>query len=501
MQRGTEVFLLFLCVIIQKMVHLSKSMDFSWKTSECGSMMPDMKRSYEIDMCSGPLIPKILRFSIPLMLSGILQLLFNAADIIVVGQFTGSQAMAAVGSTGALNNLIINIFLGLSIGSSVLMARYYGAKEDDNIHELVHTSILLSFISGSALVVLGLILAKPLLTLMGTPYDVIDQAVLYMRIVFLGMPALMTYDFGAGILRAIGDTKRPLAYLFTSGVINVFLNLFFVIVFHMGVAGVALATIISQYTSAALVLRCMIKSDSAYKLSLRKLRIYRKKLRQIVKIGLPAGVQGAVFSISNVLIQSSINSFGSIAMAGSAASSNIEGFVYTAMNSLYQASTSFTSQNVGARKTERIVPILLSCLGIVTIVGIVLGGTATLFGRQLLSIYTTDPEVIGYGIERMWIACMPYFLCGLMDTACGSIRGLGYSIAPTLVSLAGACGLRIIWIYTIFRAHHSLVVLYLSYPVSWAVTFTAHIICFIVFFRAWKNRTSRRAMITKAALS
>lgn len=463
--------------------------------------MPDMKRSYEIDMCSGPLIPKILRFAIPLMLSGILQLLFNAADIIVVGQFTGSQAMAAVGSTGALNNLIINIFLGLSIGSSVLMARYYGAKENDSIHELVHTSILLSFLSGSVLVVLGLLLAKPLLTLMGTPYDVIDQAVLYMRIVFVGMPALMTYDFGAGILRAIGDTKRPLAYLFTAGVINVILNLFFVIVCHMGVAGVALATIISQYTSAALVLRCMIKSDAAYKLSLHKLRIYPKKLRQIIKIGLPAGVQGAVFSISNVLIQSSINSFGSIAMAGSAASSNIEGFVYTAMNSLYQASTSFTSQNVGARKTERIVPILLSCLGIVTVVGVVLGGTATLFGRQLLGIYTTDPAVIEYGIERMWVACMPYFLCGLMDTACGSIRGLGYSIAPTIVSLAGACGLRIIWIYTIFRAHHSLFVLYLSYPVSWAVTFTAHIVCFIIFFRAWKNRTSKRAIITKAALS
>ena len=380
-----------------------------------------MARSYEIDMCSGPLIPKILQFSIPLMLSGILQLLFNAADIIVVGQFTGSQAMAAVGSTGSLNNLIINIFIGLSIGSSVLMARYYGAKEERNIHELVHTSVLLSLLSGSVLIVLGLILARPLLTLMGTPYDVIDQAVLYMRIVFLGMPALMTYDFGAGILRAIGDTRRPLAYLFIAGVINVFLNLFFVIVFGMGVAGVAIATIISQYTSAALVIRCMMRSSSAYKLSLKKLRIYRSKLLQILRIGLPAGVQGAVFSISNVLIQASINSFGSIAVAGNTAASNIEGFVYTSMNAIYQASTSFTSQNVGARKTERIVPVLFSCLMIVTAVGVILGGAATLFGRQLLGIYSSDPEVIQYGLGRLHVVCLTYLLCGLIDTGCGYI--------------------------------------------------------------------------------
>ena len=459
-----------------------------------------MARSYEIDMCSGPLIPKILQFSVPLMLSGILQLLFNAADIIVVGQFTGSQAMAAVGSTGSLNNLIINIVIGLSIGSSVLMARYYGAKEERNIHELVHTSVLLSLLSGSVLIVLGLILARPLLTLMGTPYDVIDQAVLYMRIVFLGMPALMTYDFGAGILRAIGDTRRPLAYLFTAGVINVFLNLFFVIVFGMGVAGVALATIISQYTSAALVIRCMMRSDTAYKLSLRELRIYRNKLSQILRIGLPAGVQGAVFSISNVLIQASINSFGSIAVAGNTAASNIEGFVYTSMNAIYQASTNFTSQNVGARKTERIVPVLFSCLMIVTAVGVVLGGAATLFGRQLLGIYSSDPEVIQYGLGRLHVVCLTYFLCGLMDTACGSIRGLGYSIAPTIVSLTGACGLRIVWIYTLFRMDHTLFNLYLSYPVSWLVTFLIHMICFMFFYRAWRDRTSGRAKRARIAM-
>ena len=459
-----------------------------------------MKRSYEIDMCSGPLIPELLQFSIPLMLSGILQLLFNAADIIVVGQFTGSTAMAAVGSTGALNNLIINIFIGLSLGSSVLMARYYGAKDERNINELVHTSILLSFVSGTVLIVLGTALAKPLLSLMGTPYDVIDQAVLYMRIIFLGMPALMTYDFGAGILRAIGDTKRPLAYLFIAGVINVFLNLFFVIVFGLGVAGVALATIISQYTSALLVLRCLMKADAAYKLNIRELRIVRMKLVQILRIGLPAGIQGAVFNISNVLIQSSINSFGSIAMAGNTAASNIEGFVYTAMNSLYQASTSFTSQNVGARNAKRIVHVLLSCMAIVTIVGLSLGLLAVLFGDFLLGIYSSDPEVIAYGLGRLGLICSTYFLCGLMDTVGGSIRGLGYSIAPTIVSLAGACGLRILWIYTIFRIDHTLFVLYLSYPISWLVTFIAHTVCFVFFFREWKDGKSRRARIAKTAL-
>lgn len=458
-----------------------------------------MSRSYEIDMCSGPLVPKILQFSIPLMLSGILQLLFNAADIIVVGQFTGSAAMAAVGSTSSLNNLIINIFIGLSLGSSVLMARYYGAKDTEDIHQLVHTSIMLSLISGAGLIVIGTALARPLLELMGTPHDVIDQAVLYMRIIFLGMPALMTYNFGAGILRAIGDTKRPLAFLFVAGVVNVILNLFFVIVFGLGVAGVAIATIISQYISAVLVLRCLMKDDAPYRLEIRKLRMHRRMLMQIIRVGLPAGIQSAVFNISNVLIQSSINSFGSIAVAGNTAATNIEGFVTTSMNAIYQASTSFTSQNVGAGNKERIVPVLLSCLSIVAILGAALGWLAFLGGRFLLGIYSSDPEVIAYGMNRMSVLCTTYFLCGMMDTTCGSIRGLGYSIAPTIVSLAGACGLRVLWIYTIFRLDRSLYTLYISYPISWAITFSAHIICFIVFFRAWKGGNTRRARIARAA--
>lgn len=449
------------------------------------------EKTNEIDMTSGPLIPKILAFSIPLMLSGILQLLFNAADIIVVGQFTSAQAMAAVGSTSSLNNLIVNIFVGLSIGSNVLMARFYGAHNKEGTHTLVHTSILLSLIAGLFLVVLGVALANPLLTLMGTPDDVIDQSVLYMRIVFLGMPALLTYDFGAGILRAIGDTKRPLLYLLISGIINVCLNLFFVIVFGMGVAGVAIATVVSQYVSAFLVIRSMMKTSSSYKLRIKDLRMEKDMLLQILRIGLPAGIQSALFNISNVLIQSSINSFGSIAMAGNTAASNIEGFVYTSMNAVYQASINFTSQNVGAHNTKRITPVLLSCLMIVSIVGISLSTIVEVFDSELLGIYSSDPTVISYGISRLHVVCMTYFLCGLMDTACGSIRGLGYSMAPTIVSLTGACGLRILWICTAFQIDRTLFTLYLSYPVSWLVTFIAHMLCYMKFSRDWKRKIEK----------
>lgn len=449
------------------------------------------EKTNEIDMTSGPLIPKILAFSIPLMLSGILQLLFNAADIIVVGQFTSAQAMAAVGSTSSLNNLIVNIFVGLSIGSNVLMARFYGAHNKEGTHTLVHTSILLSLIAGLFLVVLGVALANPLLTLMGTPDDVIDQSVLYMRIVFLGMPALLTYDFGAGILRAIGDTKRPLLYLLISGIINVCLNLFFVIVFGMGVAGVAIATVVSQYVSAFLVIRSMMKTSSSYRLRIKELRMEKEMLLQILRIGLPAGIQSALFNISNVLIQSSINSFGSIAMAGNTAASNIEGFVYTSMNAVYQASINFTSQNVGAHNTKRITPVLLSCLMIVSIVGISLSTIVEVFDSELLGIYSSDPTVISYGISRLHVVCMTYFLCGLMDTACGSIRGLGYSMAPTIVSLTGACGLRILWICTAFQIDRTLFTLYLSYPVSWLVTFIAHMLCYMKFSRDWKRKIEK----------
>ena len=442
-----------------------------------------MKKSYEMDMCSGPILGKVLAYSLPLMLSGVLQLLFNAADVIVVGRYAGSQSLAAVGSTSALINLLINVFIGLSIGANVLVARYYGAKNEKDMSETIHTAIAVSLVSGVFLVFLGLFTSRFWLELMGTPDDVIDKSVLYMRIYFVGMPATMAYNFGSAILRAIGDTRRPLYFLSAAGLVNICLNLFFVIQFHMDVAGVALATVISQCISAALVLRCLTRSDGALRLYWSKLRISKRKLLLITKVGLPAGVQGAIFAVSNVLIQSSVNSFGSIAMAGNTASQNIEGFVYTSMNALYQTNLSFTSQNVGAKKYTRIKRILLTCQGTVVAVGVCLGFAAFFAGNYLLRIYSSDPEVISYGLLRMSTICTTYFLCGVMDTMVGSLRGLGYSVLPTIVSLTGACGLRVVWIFTIFAMDRTLFILYLSYPISWAVTAAVHVICFVIATR------------------
>lgn len=436
------------------------------------------KRSYEIDMCRGPLLGKILVFALPLMLSGILQLLFNAADIVVVGRFAGSQALAAVGSTGALINLIINVFIGLSIGTNVLVARYYGAGEREQVRQAVHTSVLLSIVCGLVLVVVGLALSRPLLELMGTPDDVIDMSVTYMRIFFCGMPVLMLYNFGAAILRSVGDTKRPLYFLVVAGTVNVLLNLFFVIVLGMDVDGVALATVLSQAISAGLILLCLVRMEGPCHLELKQLRIYKDKMWQIVRVGLPAGLQGCIFSISNVLIQSSVNSFGSVAMAGNTAASNIEGFVYTGMNAIYQTSLSFTSQNMGAGQHKRVGKVLKLCLLLVSGVGLALGLTAVFFGNSLLGIYSSDPQVIQYGMMRMRIIASLYFLCGVMDVLAGSMRGMGYSLLPMIVSLTGACGLRVLWIFTIFAANRTLATLYISYPISWFITAAAHLFCY-----------------------
>ena len=425
-----------------------------------------MRHSPDVDMCNGPLVGNLLRFSIPLMASGILQLLFNAADIIVLGQFASSSAMAAVGATSSLNSLMVNLFLGLSIGCSVVMAHSYGAQDWRRVHDTVHTAVLLALICGAVLVVVGIPLLPVLLRRMDTPADLLDQSILYMRIVFVGMPAMMLYDFGAGILRATGDTRRPLFFLTAAGITNATLNVIFVLVFQLDVAGVALATSISQYLSAFLILRCLSEPGTHYQLHPREMRICPPVLVQIIRVGLPAGIQSVVFSISNVLIQSSINIFGTLAVAGSTASSNIENFVYTAMNSVYQAALNFTSQNIGAGKKDRIPLILRDCLMIVTVIGLVLGGLAVFFGRQLLSIYSSDPQILPYGLERIRVICLTYFLCGLMDVTCGVVRGMGAAVTPTIVSLTGACVLRVIWIYTVFVAFHSLFVLYLSYPVT-----------------------------------
>lgn len=443
-------------------------------------MLRKNTKSYEIDMCNGSLMSKIIIFFIPVMLSGILQLLFNAADVIVVGRFSGNESLAAVGSTTALINLLLNIFIGLSIGANVLVARYYGAQRVADLEETVHTSMVMALVGGVILVLMGEVLAAPLLTLMGTPDDVLPLSIIYIKLFFTGMPATLVYNFGSAILRAVGDTKRPLYFLIAAGVINVILNLVFVIWFSMGVAGVALATSISQYISAVLIVQCLVRSQAAYRVDLHRLRMVPSKVAAIAKIGIPAGFQGAIFSISNVLIQSSVNSFGSVAMAGNTAAANIEGFVYTSMNAVYQTALSFSSQNFGARKFKRLTKVLLYCLGLVTVVGIVMGSGGVMIGRQLLGIYSSDPEVIQYGLTRMKYICSVYFLCGLMDTMVGGIRGIGYSVMPMLVSLTGACALRVIWIFTVFVMYRSLDTLYLSYPVTWSVTFLAHVICYVV---------------------
>ena len=444
--------------------------------------------SYRMDMTEGPLTTKIIKFTIPVMLTGILQLLFNTADVIVVGRFTGKTALAAVGSTGSLINLLVSLFMGLSIGTNVLVARYQGAKDDKAVSETVHTSIALGIVGGLILLIIGVVATRPLLEMMATPEDVIDQSTLYMRILFFGMPLNLILNFGAAILRAIGDTKRPLYYLTIAGVINLFLNIFLVTVFSLGVAGVAIATVISEGVSCGLILLCLKHETGAIRLYFNRIKINPSKCVDIMKIGLPAGLQGCIFSISNVLIQSSVNSFGSTVMAGNTAASNIEGFVYVSMNSLYQTCISFTSQNFGAGKFKRIKMVLINCLVIVAITGLVLGNSAYFFGKFLLSAYNNEAEVISYGLIRLSIISTMYFLCGLMDVMVGAMRGIGYSILPMIVSLVGACGLRIVWIYTVFVKFRTLDILFISYPVTWTITFLSHLVCYYIVTRKYKDK-------------
>ncbi len=447
-------------------------------------------KQYEMDMCNGPLFKKVFAFSLPLMITGILQLLYNAADIIVVGRFSGSTALAAVGSTGSLINLIVNLFMGLSVGAGVLVARCYGAGDHKSISDAVHTSVAISAIAGVAVAIFGFVFARPLLEMMDSPADVIDQATLYLKIYFVGLPASMVYNFCAAILRAVGDTKRPLYYLTIAGLVNVGLNLIFVIAFHMGVAGVATATAISQVISVALILVCMIRSSGSIHLDVKRIRLHKGSLLQIVRVGLPAGLQSTVFALSNVLIQSSINSFGSIVMAGHAAASNLEGFVYTSMNAVSQAALTFTGQNIGARRYDRILRILGVCTLLASIVGLMMGVSVYLAGDLLLKLYTADPAVIEVGKIKLLYMCVPYFLCGIMEVMAGMMRGSGYSVTPMIVALLGACGLRIVWIYTIFASYHTLPSLYISYPISWALTGLAHFLCFLFVWRKMPHGSS-----------
>ncbi|MBO4807970.1 MAG: MATE family efflux transporter [Lachnospiraceae bacterium] len=449
---------------------------------------------YEIDMCNGPILSKLIVFSIPVLLQGILQLLFNAADIVVVGRFAGNTALAAVGATGSLVCLLLNLFWGLATGTNVLVARFYGCGSEKDVKETVSTSLYTAFFGGILLIFVGLFFSRPMLIMMSTPEDVLDQAVLYMQIYFAGMPAQLIFTYFAAVLRAVGDTKRPLYYLTLSGVVNVVLNLFFVVVLEWDVAGVALATVISQTVATILIVRLLFRLDTSYSLDLKNLKFSKDIFGKMMKFGIPSGLQGCVFSISNVLIQSSINSFGSVAVAGSTAGANLEDFVYTAMTSVYQAALSFSSQNYGTHNYKRIKKIMWYCLGLVAVVGIIFGDGCVLFANPLLRIYTKDPNVIAYGEIRILYICTLYLLCGLMDVMTGTLRGMGYTVMPMIVSLAGACGLRVIWIYTVFAKFHTLDVLFMSYPITWTVTFITHFICFSIVIRR-KMRNSEQVIV------
>ena len=438
-----------------------------------------MKTSkYEIDMCNGSIMDKLISFSLPLMLSSILQLMFNAVDIIVVGRFSSSQALAAVGSTTALINIFTNLFIGISLGANVLAARYFAAGRDKEMSEAVHTAITLALISGVIMAFVGVGMSRTALSLMATPADVIDLSAVYMRIYFMGMPFFMLYNYGAAILRAVGDTKRPLVFLIVAGLTNVVLDLLLVIVIPLGVAGVAIGTVASQMISCILVLRCLYKSEGSYQLRFSRLMIRWVYLKRIFQVGIPAGIQSTVINFSNALLQSSVNSFGSTAMAGYTAANNILGFLYAAVNAVTQACMSFTSQNYSVGKQKRMDRVLLDCMLLSAGVSIVLGVGAYVFGSQILRIYTTETEVIQCGLEILSITTVPYFLCGIMDLIPGALRGMGHSAVPMILSVIGTVGTRIVWIYGFFPQHRSLHFLFISYPGSWIITIAMQAVCF-----------------------
>ena len=437
-------------------------------------------------MLTGPLLPNIILYTIPIILTSLLQLFFNAADLIIVGRFCGSVSVAAVGATGSITNLFVNFFIGLSVGAGVTVAHALGSREDTVVHNTIHTALPTALVSGIFLTVVGISLSGTFLRWMGTPENVLPLSTLYMQIYFAGITFTMVYNFSAAILRAAGDTKSPLIYLSFAGVVNVVLNVIFVTMFHMNVAGVALATTISQGISAILVVRALMKRTDACHLCLREMKFHQPQLIKMLRIGLPAGIQSSLFSISNVLIQSSINSFGDVFMSGNAAAGNIEGFVYVSLNAFHQTAVNFMGQNAGARQFKRVSRTLWVCLGCATVVGLALGSLAYCFGPSLLSLYITDSqEAIGYGMLRLSIICLSYCLCGLMDVSTGALRGLGESFIPMVISVLGVCGIRIGWIYTIFQIprFHTPQCLYISYPVSWTVTFLFQMGAFFLVYR------------------
>ncbi|HOQ07037.1 MAG TPA: MATE family efflux transporter [Clostridiales bacterium] len=452
-----------------------------------------ISRHHDLDMCSGPLLGKMLVFTLPIMAMNILQLLFNAADMIIIGQFSGKQALAAVGATGALINLLVNLFMGLSVGTSVIVAQDYGAGKPVEVGRSVHTSIAISIIGGVTVMVTGLVLCEPLLVLMGTPDDIISMSVVYMRIYFIGMPANMVYNFAAAILRSVGDSRRPMYYLVIAGAVNVVLNLFFVAVLGMDVDGVAWATVISQYISAFLTMACLYRSSLSIRFVPRQLCIDRQKLKTLLRVGVPAGLQSTLFSISNTLIQSAVNSFGSTMVAASSAAGNVENLAGTTMNAYYNAAITFTGQNMGAKKYERIDTIAKVCTALVFATWFVLCGAILLFGRPLLSVYTSDPEVIELGMERLYVMMAAYFTCGIMNVFPGLTRGMGYSILPMLCTLIGACLLRIVWLATFFTWYRSVFMLFVCYPITWSLAGLGQVASFFYARNRIRKRTAAEA--------
>ena len=436
-----------------------------------------MNKKYEIDMTNGAIMPKLVGFFLPLMTSSILQLLFNAVDLIVVGNFAGSDPLAAVGATTSLINMVTAVFVGVSLGANVITARFFACDDRQNMDEAVHTAISIALIFGVVLAFAGIIFARPALRLMDTPENVIDMSALYMMIYFCGMPFFMVYNYSAAILRAVGDTKRPLYFLIIAGVMNAVLNMVMVIVFSMGVAGVAIATVFSQLVSSLLTVSCLVKTDSSYKLNPSRLRINVKILRQMLSIGLPAGIQSMVINFSNVQLQSSVNSFGSVAMAGYTAANSVLGFLYMSINSVTQACMSFTSQNFGVAKYDRMRRVLLDCLALECMVGVCLGGLAYIFGPQILAFYTDSEEVVASGMQVLSITTWTYFLCGIMDCLPGHLRGMGHSGIPMILSVIGTVGTRIVWIYGLFPYNRSIDFLFISYPASWIITIVLQLIC------------------------
>jgi len=435
-------------------------------------------------MLEGPLFTNIIFYTIPIILTSVLQLLFNAADLVIVGQYCGSLSVAAVGATTYITNLMVNFFVGLSVGAGVGVAHGIGGGQAEEVHRTVHTTLPMALVSGVVLTVVGVTCSETFLRWMDTPESVLPLSVVYMRICFGGVTFTMVYNFCAAILRSAGDTRSPLIFLTFAGVLNVLMNLFFVWVLNMNVAGVALATTLSQGVSAALVVIALMRRTDACRLELNKMRFYGKQMKKILRIGLPAGTQSALFSISNVLVQSSVNSFGDVFVSGNAAAANIEGFLFASLNSYHQTTVNFVGQNAGAHQFDRVKKIVWICMGSVMVTGMAFSAAVCIFGRQLLSVYITDSaEAIQYGLLRMYAVDSLYFLCGMMDVSTGALRGLGASVVPMVLSLLGACGFRILWIATVFRAFPTPRCLFACYPISWVVTLLCQTAAFVIVYR------------------